>query len=149
MIRRNQIFVTLLLICHLQNAQAEKNSDSATAATSSSSTTIKTADCALKGITGAESGYWVEHKVTDNQSRLQYQLEKCNLSRITSKRANKCLSGRHIVLIGDSIVRLQYLSLIFFLQYGVYPNRNGSDTLGYPNVAREHAFTDWEAVYGE
>ncbi len=94
-------------------------------------------------------GYWTE--VSDRSSkniRLEYDMKGCKLGRVNSTQATQCLAGRHIVLVGDSVVRLQYLSLIFLLQYGIYPHGDGSNTLRFPNVAKEHSFRSWEEIYG-
>ena len=89
---------------------------------------------------GTESGYWTKH---DNHYR--YTLHDCDLHRFTHKDAKQCLAQRHLVLIGDSIVRLQYLSLIHFIIYGEYPAPYGNDSKdGQANVAQHKAYKTWE-----
>jgi hypothetical protein len=93
-----------------------------------------------RNLQGTEPGYWSKQ---DNHFR--YTLHDCELHRFTQSDAKQCLTKRHIVLIGDSIVRLQYLSLIYFLTYGEYSPPYGQDLKsGYPNVAQHKAFKTWE-----
>ena len=92
------------------------------------------------GLRGDEPGHWVRH-----QSHFRYAVRDCDLQRYDHRAAKQCLSRRHLVLIGDSIVRLQYLSLVYFVMYGSYPEPYGDDLPGgYPNVAQHKSFKTWE-----
>lgn len=51
----------------------------------------------------------------------QLALRQCSLRRITHREALDCLAGRPLVLIGDSVMRYQYLSLAHFLDHGDWP----------------------------
>jgi hypothetical protein len=50
---------------------------------------------------------------------------RCELQRINSQQARECLSGKHIVLIGDSLTRYQYESLSVLIAYGENPDPTG------------------------
>ena len=60
-------------------------------------------------------------------------------------------TGRHIVLMGDSVTRYQYLSLVYFLEYGAFPGNE--DTWLTPEGAQlkgptwEKSYTSWEQFY--
>jgi hypothetical protein len=56
-------------------------------------------------------------------------LGACQLRRFTAGEARACLAWRPLVMIGDSITRYQYMSLIHFLEFGEYP----SPTTGRPS----------------
>lgn len=45
----------------------------------------------------------------------------CWAANLTSSHAASCLSGRHIVFVGDSTTRYQYIALIHFLHTGAWP----------------------------
>jgi len=92
----------------------------------------------------SEVGVWNRNETNGNW---HFNLKSCKLHRYTAREARKCLQKRHLVLVGDSIVRLQYLSLMFFLHYGVYPDRSGNSTLGVPNIALEHPMKSWKELY--
>ena len=56
---------------------------------------------------------------------MEYQVETCMLHRFTQAEARRCLAGHHMLMIGDSISRYQYLSLIHFMEHGKWPPRFG------------------------
>jgi hypothetical protein len=93
---------------------------------------------------------------------MEYDISTCRLKRFTSSEAKKCLSGHHMLLIGDSVTRYQYISLIYFLEHGKWPPRFGvprekecmhhdhagnptCSPKGEPSVVMEG---DWAEIYG-
>lgn len=51
----------------------------------------------------------------------QLQLQRCVLRQFTPPEAKECLSRRPLVMIGDSVTRYQFLSLIYWLDSGEWP----------------------------
>lgn len=49
-----------------------------------------------------------------------FELDTCRLRRLSSTAARRCLAGKRLVFLGDSITRFQYLSLAQFLSLGIY-----------------------------
>jgi len=47
----------------------------------------------------------------------------CTLHRYTASEARQCLVGRHLSMVGDSLTRYQYMSLVHFIDTGKYPPR--------------------------
>jgi GDSL/SGNH-like Acyl-Esterase family found in Pmr5 and Cas1p len=66
----------------------------------------------------------------------------CTLRRFDDDRDSvlSVLRGKHLVLIGDSLTRYQYLSLVYFLESG-----NWSSV--YPNQMWEKDFKSWNQFY--
>lgn len=61
--------------------------------------------------------------VTDNTTKHpRLKIEGCDIDDINSEQAWSCLKGKTVVFVGDSIMRYQYLSLVDFLEYGIYPS---------------------------
>ena len=52
--------------------------------------------------------------------------------------AERKLANKHLVMVGDSLMRYQYLALVYSLKFGV--KLTDSDTR---NFVREHTFSDW------
>ncbi|KAG5181684.1 hypothetical protein JKP88DRAFT_263505 [Tribonema minus] len=65
---------------------------------------------------------------------------KFELARHTQDEARKLLSGKHLVMIGDSITRYQYLSLVNFLEHGQLVSPP-------PSSVWIHAFDDFYDFY--
>ena len=65
----------------------------------------------------------------DDGSRA-YDVKPCRIVRYGAEAARRCLRGRHLFFIGDSITRYQVMSLIHFLERGEWPKRltGGSGT---------------------
>lgn len=97
-------------------------------------------------------------KVRNDGSRELTLPHTCQLKRYTAQEAGKCLRNKHLLFIGDSLTRYQFLSLAYFLERKRWPPRY--QTSGYtpctqfdeggqeacskidePNVCCE---TDWE-----
>ena len=53
----------------------------------------------------------------------EYTVDTCRLKRFTSEEAKSCLAGHHVVFIGDSVTRYQFLSLVYFIEHGRWPYR--------------------------
>jgi hypothetical protein len=51
----------------------------------------------------------------DSDGHYSWEPDGCRLRRFTGDEARKCLSGRHVAFVGDSVTRYQYISLAFFL----------------------------------
>lgn len=49
-----------------------------------------------------------------------FEPNQCRLRRLTSEQAAKCLAGKRIAFLGDSVTRYQYTSLLHFLAAGRY-----------------------------
>jgi GDSL/SGNH-like Acyl-Esterase family found in Pmr5 and Cas1p len=73
---------------------------------------------------------------------LQVPDRNCTLRRFDDDRdaVLSVLKGKHLVLIGDSLTRYQYLSLVYFLESGNW----SSD---YPNQMWEKDFKSWNHFY--
>lgn len=90
----------------------------------------------------------------------------CVLERYSSSDAKMCLRNKHVMFVGDSLTRYQYLSLAHFLEYDIWPKRfnvgggsssggpcrrideDGNDacsTREEPNVCSEGDWPSWPA----
>lgn len=84
----------------------------------------------------------------------------CRLKRYTAQQASRCLQNKHLLFIGDSLTRYQYLSLAYFLEHKHWPPRYPSsgytpctqfDQMGKeacssfiePNVCCEYDWDNW------
>ena len=47
----------------------------------------------------------------------------CALKRYTAAQVKSCLQSKHLMFIGDSLTRYQYLSLVYFLEHERWPQR--------------------------
>jgi hypothetical protein len=93
----------------------------------------------------------------------------CRLKRYTSTEANRCLAGKHLSMIGDSLTRYLHLSLAFLLERGTFPPRfrrppapqqpcRHVDEAGRPtcssyddatpNICVEFEWGSWDEYYG-
>lgn len=61
-----------------------------------------------------------------------YQVDKLLLS----------LQGQHLVMIGDSLMRYQYLSLVHLIRFGGFPDEHGND-----DIMLGRKFPTWSAFY--
>jgi hypothetical protein len=99
----------------------------------------------------------------DGSRRLDL-LEICRLKRYTSEEANRCLAEQHVSMIGDSLTRYQFTSLVYFLEKGTFPARFGRpkyppcthvdeagrttcSTDGEPNICVETEWGSWRSYY--
>merc|ERR1712166_135324 len=81
---------------------------------------------------GGTTGLPDPWRLTPASNRSQPALPNCEEAGL------KCLTGASIVFIGDSLVRYQYLSFIYWLEYGKWIH-----SLERPNVCRE---ADWHGL---
>ncbi|KAL3156426.1 hypothetical protein ABBQ38_000735 [Trebouxia sp. C0009 RCD-2024] len=63
------------------------------------------------------------------------------------QQARQCLDSRHIVFLGDSLTRYQYLSLVYFLSKGHYMERYGGGSS--PSLCLEKEWDSWQHFYRE
>eukprot|EP00953_Heterococcus_sp_UTEX-ZZ885_P020555 11500-Heterococcus_DN1.PRE.1 len=73
---------------------------------------------------------------------MQTPFHNCTLQRFDDDQDSvlSVLRGKHLVLVGDSLTRYQYLSLVYFLESGNW----SSD---YPNQMWEKDFKSWNQFY--
>lgn len=74
------------------------------------------------------------------------QAKRCMLRRFTPETARKCLSGRPLVMIGDSVTRYQYLTLLYFLEFGKWPAPLLGGA-GAPSPVIEREWGGWTQFY--
>jgi len=60
----------------------------------------------------------------------------------TAQHYSKIMDNQHIVMVGDSLMRYQYLSLLYLIQFNKFYT---ADT--EPNILREKDLNNWEAFY--
>ncbi len=94
-----------------------------------------------------DRGRWVR-QLSDNTAR--YELETCVLKRFTAEEARVCLSDRPMLFVGDSVMRYQYVSLVYFLHTGEWPARRDGmrERVGdMGSVVWEGAWKNWARYY--
>ena len=69
----------------------------------------------------------------------EYRLRTCRLERFDAHAARQCMSKHHKLLLGDSLMRYQYLSLVYLLEHGKFPPRWGTAT---KNPGRKCLYTN-------
>jgi len=79
----------------------------------------------------------------------------CHLKRYTAEEAGQCLKDKHLLFIGDSLTRYQYLSLAYFIEHKKWPprfgvqipcnhtNENGTPTCSKPEDPSVCVEGDW------
>lgn len=72
-------------------------------------------------IAGGELGYWRRRRGAEPT----YRLRDCILRRFSRESARSCVAGNHLLVMGDSISRFQYLSLVSLLHHG-FPESSGT-----------------------
>ncbi|CAL5224027.1 g6647 [Coccomyxa viridis] len=77
---------------------------------------------------------------------LVYEPTDCYLRRLTADEARRCLEGRHVAFIGDSVTRYQYISLAYFLGKKRPLERNGS-LRGSPSLTWEKEWPTWDEYF--
>ena len=88
------------------------------------------------------NGTWV---ASNSHPRLA---SNCNvISQNVYPQAERCLAGRHIIFVGDSLTRYQYLSLVFFLENKVWLPGYGNDSFGYRSPCLETQWPSWRDFY--
>mmetsp|Transcript_60183 Transcript_60183/g.160025 ORF Transcript_60183/g.160025 Transcript_60183/m.160025 type:complete len:537 (+) Transcript_60183:1703-3313(+) len=71
-------------------------------------------------VEGGEPGFWRRRA----GGFATYHLRDCIMRRFDRDTARACLNGRHLLLIGDSVMRYQYASLVFTLLHS-WPEGSG------------------------
>jgi GDSL/SGNH-like Acyl-Esterase family found in Pmr5 and Cas1p len=73
---------------------------------------------------------------------MQAPFRNCTLQRFDDDRdaVLSLLRGKHLVLVGDSLTRYQYLSLVYFIE-------SANWTSDYPNQTWEKDFKSWNHFY--
>ena len=100
---------------------------------------------------------------------MTYEVATCTLKRFTAPEARRCLANHHTLMIGDSLMRYQYLGLAFFIEHGRWPSRfamansqigenpskdckhfdiAGNPTCSPPGLPSIVSENDWANVYG-
>lgn len=98
----------------------------------------------------------VSWKLRIDNSRELTLPDTCALKRYTAPQVESCLRSKHLMFIGDSLTRYQYLSLAYFLEHGRWPqrfnriadpcpykNEAGLDACSTPNEPNVCAEGDW------
>ena len=65
----------------------------------------------------------VRWRLRSDTSRELELPDTCRMRRYSSSEARTCLKDRHVMFVGDSLSRYQYLSLAHLLERGTYPPR--------------------------
>jgi hypothetical protein len=105
-----------------------------------------------------DDGYW-QYRADGSR---EYTVNTCRLKRFTAFEARKCLAGHHMLMIGDSVSRYQFIVLVYFLEHGRWPPRFGVsrtkecqhiDESGSPTCSPEDepsvaAEDDWGLKFG-
>lgn len=83
----------------------------------------------------------VSWKLRIDNSRELTLPDVCILKRYTAPQVKLCLQSKHLMFIGDSLSRYQYLSLVYFVEYGRWPQRFNriADPCPYKNEAGLYA----------
>lgn len=77
---------------------------------------------------------------------LQLVVEGCKLSDVDGAYARRCLRGKHIVLMGDSLTRYQYIHLVTMLS-NVDNGGWGAFSASANQSINEKSWDGWEAFY--
>lgn len=93
--------------------------------------------------TSIANGYWY----TDEQGYFWWEPAKCKLRRLTGPQARRCLAGRHIVFVGDSLTRYGYLNFVDFLSSNKYMLAYGNGP--QPSLNSEQEFNSWDRFFKE
>lgn len=91
-------------------------------------------------ITSSEVGNWT---FTGTDNTRTYDLATCRLRRHSGTDgldARECLRDTHVMFIGDSLTRYQYLSFVQLLATGKFANRSTTFKQDSPNILRESDF---------
>ncbi|KAL4440174.1 hypothetical protein ABPG75_003175 [Micractinium tetrahymenae] len=85
---------------------------------------------------------WAVQWSQANGTADQLAVRGCQLQRFSHEQAQRCLAGKRLVFVGDSVTRYQYLTLLHFLERGTWPAPLGG-VPGEPSVANEHEWPSW------
>lgn len=73
--------------------------------------------CDADALTGPQrlDGMW--YTIQAPEPHVVFEPHACQLRRLTAASARKCLDGKYVMFIGDSLTRYQYLSFAYFLSH--------------------------------
>ena len=91
---------------------------------------------------GDEVGFWAPRE----DGTYTWHLEACALRRFTSADARTCLQDRHLLVVGDSVSRYQYVSLAAMI-HSALPERSGNVDSHRNIVMPGLVWTSWKAFY--
>ncbi|KAL4438729.1 hypothetical protein ABPG77_006333 [Micractinium sp. CCAP 211/92] len=94
--------------------------------------------CSFRGPLPLGAVRWSQANATADQLAVR----GCQLRRFSHAQAQRCLAGKRLVFVGDSVTRYQYLTLLYFLERGDWPAPLGG-VPGEPSVANEHEWPSW------
>ena len=94
----------------------------------------------------ASDRLWPGSLLLFNNDTLLYEPKACKLRRHLPWHARACLMNKHLMFIGDSLTRYQYVSLAHFISRLEYPDQYGGDN-ARPNICLEREWQDWESYY--
>jgi hypothetical protein len=92
--------------------------------------------CVFSSLNTSEVGEWSQ--LPDRTS--VYNLKQCDLHDYQGAEARHCLANKHLIFVGDSITRYQYLSLVQMIESGQYVSEGLEYQEGKPSILREHDF---------
>mmetsp|Transcript_25247 Transcript_25247/g.39624 ORF Transcript_25247/g.39624 Transcript_25247/m.39624 type:complete len:378 (+) Transcript_25247:1704-2837(+) len=96
-----------------------------------------------RSLQSGEAGFWVP----EQSGMYTYHLRSCQLRRFTTADARECLRNKHVLIIGDSVSRYQYMSLASFLHSG-FPEASGNHEKGANNVCMPgNVWGSWKRFY--
>jgi hypothetical protein len=67
---------------------------------------------------------------------------ECGIKRFHHADTVSCLRNKHVLFVGDSLTRYQYLSLVLFLEFGRWPEQMGGNR-SHPGLLWEGEFGSW------
>lgn len=74
-----------------------------------------------------------------------FEPRACMLRRLTGNGVRRCLRGRSVAIVGDSVSRYIFLDLAYFLTHSQHhPRYHHSDM---PHLARENEWGGWAKFY--
>jgi hypothetical protein len=93
---------------------------------------VKMIESCDRNISSSEDGRW---NVAQDDT-LFFSLMSCALDRYNAQQARELLANSHVIFVGDSLTRYQYLSLVYFIEHGVYLSRSVQNIPGEPSILR-------------
>lgn len=107
-------------------------------------------------VTGEEPGRWCPPSdellealglpLPGDHAFFVYVLDGCRLRRWSAQQARECVAHAPLAMVGDSTMRYQYMSLVYFLRYGRYPHPTGghaADPRVGPSPVNDREWWGW------
>ena len=69
------------------------------------------------------TGQWFRRRGGVEERSCEFRLPSCRSMRYTAAHARAKLKGHHILFVGDSVTRYQYLHFVTFIHTGKWPTR--------------------------